>query len=58
MLLQVWLVRFNEGICPIAANVQGDEDEESFRERKTHLVEEERRLAYVAVSRARRQLQV
>jgi hypothetical protein len=57
-LLQVWLVRMNDHVCPLPIRAREEEDEDAFVERRETNLEEERRLAYVGVSRARKHLQV
>ena len=49
----VFLVRFNETIFPIQLKPTDGEDEDSYETRRAESIQEERRLAYVALSRAR-----
>jgi ATP-dependent exoDNAse (exonuclease V) beta subunit len=49
----VFLVRFNEACFPISIKPVDGDDEESFEARRMESIQEERRLAYVAVSRAK-----
>jgi DNA helicase-2/ATP-dependent DNA helicase PcrA len=52
----VWLVQMAEGICPQGHNVDGCEDEEQAEAQRNAAVQEERRIAYVALTRAKEQL--
>eukprot|EP00960_Hanusia_phi_P040689 754593-Hanusia_phi.AAC.1 len=55
----VWLVRFADSICPLLQRIEDDPDDgEAESQSRTMSLEEERRLAYVAFSRAKSMLQV
>jgi hypothetical protein len=54
----VFLVRFNDSFFPLPIRPVEGEDEESFEGRRIVSIREERRLAYVAVSRAQFSLHI
>ena len=54
----VWIVHLSEGVCPLRPNFEACEDEEQMEQRRNHWLYEERRVAYVAVTRAKHQLYI
>ena len=54
----VWVVRFAEGVCPLRANLEHCEDEKQMEEHRNAWIHEERRIAYVAVTRAKHSLNI
>jgi len=54
----VWVVQMAEGVCPLRPNLEQCEDEEQMERQRNENLQEERRVAYVALTRAKHHLSI